>query len=178
MKKLTEEQKKIAEENMNLVYFVINKFYKFNFPYVEKEELIQEGMYALIKCIPYYDETKGCISTFICKCVKKHISYYLLNRNDNIKTIPYENIEKDAIYYYDDYDIDVSDSLKEFLYKYLKKKAADMAVDHYINKIGWEELAEKYGYADRKAACAIMQQNFKRLSESDYMRNKFIDLFI
>ena len=35
MKKLTEEQKKMVEENMNLVYFVIHKYYKFNFPFVE-----------------------------------------------------------------------------------------------------------------------------------------------
>lgn len=177
MKKLTEEQKKMVEENMNLVYFVIHKYYKFNFPFVEKDELIQEGMYALVKCIPYYQEEKGKISTFVVKCVKKHISYYLLNRNNNIKTIPIETIEKDAIYY-DDYDIDISDSLKEFLYKYLKPKPAEMAIDHYINGLDWEEVSKKYGYADRKAACAILQQNFKRLSESEYMRNKFIDMFI
>lgn len=176
MKKLTEEQKKLVEENMNLVYFVIHKYYKFNFPFVEKEELFQEGMYALCKCIPYYNENKGKISTFVVKCVKKHISYYLLDR-DNIKTVSYENIEKDAIYY-DEYDMDINESLKEFLYKYLKEKPAKMAIDHYINNMEWEEIAKKYGYVDRKAACAILQQNFKRLSESEYLKNKFIDMFI
>ena len=53
-----------------------------------------------------------------------------------------------------------------------------MAIDHYINGLDWEEVAKKYGYADRKAACAILQQNFKRLSENNYLKNKFIDMFI
>lgn len=178
MKKLTEEQRELVEKNINLVYFTVNKFFWRSFVIVEKEELYQEGMFALCKCIPFYDSKKGEISTYIVKCVKKHLSEYMIRKvSKHAKTIPLEKIEETCTYY-DTYNIDVRDSLKEFLDKYLKEKPAKMAYDHYVNNMEWQELAEKYGYADRKAACAILGQNMKRISESKYLKNKYIDLFI
>lgn len=178
MKRLTEEQKKLVEENIRLVYFVVDRYFKNNFLYIEKSELVSEGMLALCQCIPYYDSEKGSISTFCCKCIKKHLANYLDKYyNKRIITVCIDDY-KEIGSYYDKYDIDLTKELKEFLYKYLPDKTAGMAFDYYVNNMDWEQITKKHGYKDRLSACANVQQNLKRIGKSSYLKNKYIELFI
>lgn len=173
--KLTEEQKKLVEENRNLVYFTINRFFQNSFAIVEKDELIGEGMLALCKCIPYYDSGKGCISTFITKCIKKHLSYYIMRKmKRKLDVVNIDDVSK-KLSYYDDYDFDMNKNLEEYLHKILKEPFASMAVDFYIYNKSWKEIAIRYNFKNRETACALLNSKLKNIPED---RNKFIELFL
>lgn len=178
MERLTEEQKRMVEENIRLVYFVVDRYFKNNYNYIEKSELISEGMYALCQCMPYYNSEKGSISTFCCKCIKRHLVNYLNKYyNKKIATVSIDDY-KETGSYYDKYDIDLTKELKEFLYKYLPEKTAGMAVDFYINNMDWEQVTKKHGCKDRLSACATVQQSLHRIGKNNYLKNKYIELFI
>lgn len=178
MNKLTDEQRKLIEENMNLVYFTVDRYFKKSYFIVEKEELIQEGFFSLCKCIPFYDEKKGKISTFIVKCIKKHLSFYIMKRvKNNIQTCDISKVEN-IIKYEDYYNFTNEKQLEEFLKKYMPEPASSMAVDFYIHNMKWEEVAKKYDYKNKKAACSIVKSKMKRIKNSTYLKNKYIELFI
>ncbi len=69
---LTEEQKQMVEDNIKLVYFVINKHWQGQ-PQDIKNELFQEGCIALINAVKRYDSDVGKFSTF---AVKVYLSLY------------------------------------------------------------------------------------------------------
>ncbi|WP_227832581.1 sigma factor [Clostridioides sp. ZZV14-6387] len=81
-----DERNKLFEDNMNLVPFVINKYFKCflrKYPYL-REDLFQEGSIGLYKATYCFDENKGKFSTiafpyilgylrkFTTRYVKKH----------------------------------------------------------------------------------------------------------
>ena len=174
--KLTEEQKKLVENNIGLVYFVVDNYYLSSFCYIEREDLLQEGLLSLCNCIGYFNSEKGNISTFIVKCVKKHLSQYV--QNFHKKKFITTELDDINIKYYDEYDFNIDEGLKQFLYKYLPERIASMTIDHYINNKEWEQIAREYGYKDRKNCCAIVQQNLKRLGKYEYVKDKYIDTFL
>ena len=176
--KLTDEQKKLVEENLNLVYFVVDRYFKKSYFLVEKEELIQEGFLALCKCIPFYDEKKGKISTFIVKCVKKHLSFYIMKRvKNNIQTCDISKVEN-VLKYDDSYNYSNEEQLEEFLKRYMPEPASSMAADFYIHNMNWEEVARKYCYRNKLAACSMVWSKMKIITKNTYLKNKFIELFI
>lgn len=72
----------MIEENMGLVYMVINRYYN---SYTEHymEELVQIGMIALFKTIKSYDESKGVkFSTLATKVIKNDLYTFV---TDGIK---------------------------------------------------------------------------------------------
>lgn len=174
---LNEQQKQLIEENIPLVYHIIDRYFKQNFYYIEREELINEGLYWLCKCASKYDSSRGVkFSTFAYRCVKRHLKDYLINFYDKrIETVEIDTYKDVPVY--DDYKIDTSEEMKEFLLKYLKEKQAKMVIDYYFNNLSWEEVAQKYGYANRKAACAVCQKELKKISNNNYLKNKMIELF-
>lgn len=65
---MNDEQQKLAEDNMKLVHFIINKHYpSFN----RNEDVAQVGMMALCRAAMAWDESKGKFSTIA--------SVYILN---------------------------------------------------------------------------------------------------
>lgn len=175
---LTEQQKQLVEKNMGLVHYIVDKYFKNNFNYINREELIQEGMYSLCRCTQYYKDDLGKYSSYVCKCIKTHLTEYVVKYyNKNLETVEYEDCKNEG--YSDRYNFDTSDEMKDFIYKYIRKeKKADMIVDYYFNNMSWEEVAQKYGYANRKAACAICQNELKKLGNNTYLKNKLIELFV
>ena len=61
---------------------------------------------------------------------------------------------------------------------YMPEPTSSMAVDFYIHNMTWEEVSKKYGYKNKKAACSIVKSKMKRIKNSTYLKNKYIELFI
>ena len=67
-------KQKLIEDNMNLVYFVIHKYYP---SFSKDEDLIQEGFWGLCKAADMYDESKGFkFSTYATKAIHGHLKWY------------------------------------------------------------------------------------------------------
>lgn len=58
---LTDEERKIAEENHNLIYFFINHFN------VDIDEYYDIFAIDYIKCVKFWDKDRGKLSTLLCK---------------------------------------------------------------------------------------------------------------
>ena len=65
---------KLIEDNMKLVYYVVNKYYP---SYMYDEDVIQEGMLGLCQAAKTYDPEKTKFSTYACICIKNRLKYYL-----------------------------------------------------------------------------------------------------
>lgn len=73
-----EEKNKLAEENLGLVYAVVNK--KFNYVNVTKEDkeiYIEEGMIGLVVAINTYNGLKGKFSSYAFTCIYHEICRYV-----------------------------------------------------------------------------------------------------
>ena len=71
MEKLNMEQQKLVEDNLNLVYFIVEKYFYMNYGYIEKDELVAEGFLCLCRCAKFYNKDKGVkFSYYACKCIK------------------------------------------------------------------------------------------------------------
>lgn len=72
---MNDGQRKLAEDNMKLVHFIINKHYPFC---NGNDDVIQVGMMALCRAAMAWDESKGKFSTiasvYIVNAIKKHFS--------------------------------------------------------------------------------------------------------
>lgn len=95
--KTKEETLELFEANQKLVHYVLNKYIGPQ-SIEDAEDLIQEGMIALYKCIKLYDETKGfAFSTYACSAILKsmvrHKERYL-NKHSNIRSLN-EVVQKD-----------------------------------------------------------------------------------
>lgn len=73
---LTSKEKNIlAEENMKLVYFVVNKFVNTG---ISREELTSIGLVGYTKALNTYNtEKKAKFSTYAVTCIKNEILYFL-----------------------------------------------------------------------------------------------------
>lgn len=64
------------EENINLVYYILNKYFK-RYQYL-KDDLISEGFLALCRAEKYFDESKGIKkSTYLSKAIYMAMYKYL-----------------------------------------------------------------------------------------------------
>lgn len=61
---------KLIEDNMNLVYFVVNKYYP---TFIGDEDIIQSGMLGLCRAANTWDESRATFSTYAAKCILNHI---------------------------------------------------------------------------------------------------------
>lgn len=85
---MSDEQKKLVEDNTKLVHFVIKR----NFPtYMGNEDVIQEGMIGLCNAAIKYDETKCQFSTFATICILNAIRSWFKNDNkhNNVLSLDY-----------------------------------------------------------------------------------------
>ena len=68
----------LVEENMNLVYFVVNQYYP-NFRC--DQDIVQSGMLGLCKAAATWDESKSKFSTYATKCIRNEINLEFQRRN-------------------------------------------------------------------------------------------------
>lgn len=87
----TEEKNKLAEENLGLVYSVINKEFTYEkTTESDRENYIEEGMIGLAKAINTFNPSKGAkFSTYAYICIKSEINSYVRKRNNHKRKINY-----------------------------------------------------------------------------------------
>lgn len=78
---MTTKVNKLVEQNKNLVYFVIRKWFKTK---AEDEDFFQEGFIGLWEAAKSYDDTKGRFSTYAVSIIKNKL-YDVLRRENCIK---------------------------------------------------------------------------------------------
>lgn len=89
-------KQKLINENMNLVYFVINKYY----PSLRgDEDIIQAGMLGLCMAADKFDESKSQFSTYASSCISGQIVKEIRRRakHNGVLSLDYEyNTEEDT----------------------------------------------------------------------------------
>ena len=69
------ERNELIEDNLNLVYFMIEKHFA---TYIDRDELIGIGYEGIIKAADKFDKSKNIkFCTFACKCIHNEITKYL-----------------------------------------------------------------------------------------------------
>lgn len=63
-------------DNMKLVYSVYNDNFKNTMFYIDKEDLISEGMLGLVKAANSFNPEKQKFSTYAYVCIKNHMINY------------------------------------------------------------------------------------------------------
>ena len=144
---MTEKEKRLVEDNMKLVYFIINKYYP---AFIHDEDLKQIGMLGLCKAAMTFDETKGLFSTYSFRVIKNEIGMEFRRRRNLSQTISlnYEIEGPDGNHselinsIVGDNDVDYFD-FKAF---YVRLAATDKAiVDARMNGQNQKKIAEILG---------------------------------
>lgn len=81
-------QQKLIEENINLVYFLIGKYYP-NF--TSDEDIVQCGMVGLCRAAQSWDESRSLFSTYASKCILYEIyaEFRRRKRHKNVLSLDY-----------------------------------------------------------------------------------------
>lgn len=77
-------QQKLIEDNMNLVYFTIHKFYP---KMIADEDIIQCGMLGLCNAANTWDESRSNFTTFACRCIGYEINNEIKRRKRHSNTL-------------------------------------------------------------------------------------------
>ena len=67
---MTNEQKKLVEENMTLVYYTLKRYYPW---LLQDEDTRSIGMMGLLKAAQKWEPSKGKFSTFATKVIRTEI---------------------------------------------------------------------------------------------------------
>ena len=138
------DKQKLVEDNMNLVYYLINKYYP---TFLHDDDVIQEGMLGLCQAASSYDSGRCKFSTFASVCILNRIRYYFReSAKYNSVTVSYdreiESEEEGAISFLDviegDEDVDLGLINFKMFYESLsvaEKHLMDLLVDHNENEI-------------------------------------------
>ena len=80
---------KLIEDNMSLVYFIINKYYP---TYIKDEDIVQAGMLGLCKAADTWNEDKGAFSTYAAICIRNNIRMEFRGRgkHQGVLSLDYE----------------------------------------------------------------------------------------
>ena len=81
---MTKQQQQLVEDNMNLVYFTIARYYP---RHKGDEDIIQIGMIGLCKAAMSYDESKGQFSTYATLKIRSTISYEFRKDSKRVKAV-------------------------------------------------------------------------------------------
>lgn len=82
----------LIEENMKLVYFIINKYFP---TYIGNEDVIQDGMIGLCRAADAYDPNKGAFSTIASKYIINEVRHGL--RDKSLKCLSLDRLVADDI---------------------------------------------------------------------------------
>lgn len=99
------DKQKLIEENMNIVYFTINKYFP---KYRNDEDLIQCGMVGLCEAAESWDEDKSQFSTYATRCIYNDILLELRRRQRH----PFPSLSLDYEYSTGDGDVPMSEFLQ------------------------------------------------------------------
>ena len=79
----------LINENINLVYYIIRKYYP---TFVDDEDITQCGMVGLCKAANTWDENKSTFSTYAGKCIRNEIKHEFRDRkkHQGVLSLDYE----------------------------------------------------------------------------------------
>lgn len=141
------ERNQLIVDNMNLVYFIINKYYP---SLITDDDIKQVGMLGLIKAADKWDESKGTFATFASYLIRHEIAREFRDfRSKHTKDVslqnPLPNSEEDGTYedaVVGEEDVDVVDADK--FYESLHGQDAEII---RLLESGYSraEIAERFG---------------------------------
>lgn len=154
---MTEEQKKLVEDNVKLVFFVINKF----FPcYAQDEDMISIGTMGLLKAAQKWTPEKGKFSTLAVTAIKHQIGLEIQKSKRQLRDDSKNRFENDS----DKYDvfetlespIDVEADVERRLdiaaaMKNLNLEQRELLRMKYVEGLTFEEIAKIKGYTRQRA---------------------------
>lgn len=148
----------MAEDNINLIYFVLKQFNLYNPNGIE--EYFDIGMLGLVKGLKTYTKSKGAVSTYLVKCIRNEIVIELRNqkagkRNNGVKPISINTLTTDNLTIEDtiESDFDMLESIikKERIKELgiainsLKPIEKRVIIDIYFNNKKQLEIAKEIG---------------------------------
>ena len=74
---MNDVQRKLAEDNLKLVYFTISNYYP---TLIGDSDIVSSGYMGLCKATLKWDESRGKFTTFAIKCIRNSIRIELRNR--------------------------------------------------------------------------------------------------
>lgn len=90
MTDMNDEQKKLAEENISLVYFTLKKYFSPNVH--DDEDCIAAGMEGLCIAAEGFDPDKGKFSTYAAQCIRNTVRTELRSRQKHLSNIYLSNV--------------------------------------------------------------------------------------
>lgn len=152
---LTEEQKKMVEDNQRLVWFMYHKMaYRLNHTFYESEDYFQVGIIGLMKAVKNFDPDKSKFATFATVCIANE--FRMIQRHVKKKLSPIvtglDNVEQFAEFGSTDADmveqstIDQEDLMvvKSIINQLLTQKERH-SVFGYLQEQTQNEIAEEIG---------------------------------
>lgn len=148
----------MAEDNINLIYFVLKQLNMCNRDGIE--EYFDVGMIGLTKGLQTYTESKGSLSTYLVNCIKNEILMEMRNqkavkRNNGVKPISINTPTTDNLTIEDtiksDFDMLESTIKKERIKELgiaintLKPVEKRVIIDIYFNNKKQREIREEIG---------------------------------
>lgn len=149
----------MAEDNINLIYFVLKQLNIYNRNGID--EYFDVGMLGLVKGLKTYTENKGAVSTYLVNCIKNEISMEMRNqkavkRNNGVKPVSMETPTTDKLTIGDtiksDFDmlesIIKNEQIKELdvAITTLKPVEKHVIIDIYFNNKTQLEIAKELGF--------------------------------
>lgn len=150
-REMTDEQRKLAEDNMNLVHYLIGKEYP---TYIHDEDLRQIGLLGLCKAAMKWNESKGAFSTFACWCIRNEIRLEFRNRLKQVETVSLETkiengVNGDKLSLEDVIDSGEDSDMTEFTVEsFINTLTTEERVVYHLKARGYthKEISEVSGY--------------------------------
>ncbi len=89
---MTKQQEQFFEENMNLVYYTISRYYPAN---IGDDDIIQEGMLGLFRAVNDYNPEKGAFSTYAIRKIRGAISNEFKKAAYKVPTVSLDGLRED-----------------------------------------------------------------------------------
>ena len=111
---MNEQNKRLVEENMKLVYHVINTYYP---NHIGDEDLEQEGFIGLCRAAEKFDDTRDAkFSTFACSTIHNYLRHYFTGLSRQKRTANLISL---------DLEIKHDDGSGDMLHEVIEDKKAD-----------------------------------------------------
>lgn len=165
---MTDEQKKLVEQNIGLVYYLASKYFLYD------REYISIGMIGLIRGVQSFDQNKNIkLSTLLCTCIKNEM-FTALKKNKQIQnTVLYVDDEVMTTTFLNNTpeEILMTKESNKYLYKNIKmlRKNEQIFLIHYYGLCGQlqlnqQELAKQYNVS-RSYVCAVIKRAKNKLKK-------------
>lgn len=161
-KQLTEIQQNMVTDNINLVYFVVRKYWG-NFSSHMQEDLIQEGCIGLINAVLTYNEDIAKFSTYAVKCIKYHLFKYCERKVYKYADIlsldyTYENYSNEDIVTLSDMIEDKNNGVENFIDKYSAEQELKYVL-RFTNQDDYNFIVKHY---KKKTMKDIQEKNMEK----------------